>query len=189
MFIRPCLRHQSRATCPLASHPDAEQDAEYRQLNDIVGEAASSREDRVDQHTPDQRPCPAEAICNHTEDQPTGSSSHQRDRAENTRSLLRQSKIENERRQDQRVEHDVKGIQHPAERSRGQRTARIRSGFTPPIEPSSPRFRTQCLYHFRPRPELTLPERDPGAASQSLRPQGTRCGAYPRPSAQAEPSL
>src|SRR5436189_53932 len=81
-----------------------------------------------------QRLLASHAIRNHTEDDPARGGRQQRDRAEDTRHAKRemQGRVLNERREDDRVQHHVERIEHPAERRSDERVLRPLVGSSPP---------------------------------------------------------
>ena len=131
---RKRFRHQRRAGRPLAAHAEAEADAEDRELQHRLREAAGGGEDRVDQDRAHQRALAAEPIGDHAEDDAAGGGGEQRDRSEQAVGLKRQMqrRIVDQRRADHRVEHHVERVEHPAERRGDERVARSPVGLSPP---------------------------------------------------------
>ncbi len=69
MLVGPGLGDERRAGGPLAAHAEAEQDAEDREFDEAVREAAGRGEDCVDEDRGHQRAGASEAIRDEPEDQ------------------------------------------------------------------------------------------------------------------------
>ena len=78
MARRERLGDERHAGGPFSAHPEAEQDAEHRQLRHRLRQPAGGREDRVDQHRRHQRALPADAVGDDAEGHAAGGRGEQR---------------------------------------------------------------------------------------------------------------
>jgi len=135
------VAHSFRTISQLVTHidagHDAEQDAEDRQLQDVLGEAARRGEHRVDDDAPDERAGAAVAIGHDAEDQAAAGGRDERERGELPGCGGAHAERRHERRQHHRVEHDVEGVEHPAQARSHERAFRRERRASPPAEQAS----------------------------------------------------
>ena len=139
MARRKRLGNQRHAGGPLAPHPEAEQDAEHGELRDHLRQPARRREDQVNQHRRHQRALPADAVGDDAKGHAARRRRQQRQRGQELsryRGRQLQCWVLDERRQDQRVEHDVERVEHPAQRGRDERPPCPDVGVVPPRQRS-----------------------------------------------------
>ena len=134
MLGRPGLGHQGRAARPFAAHADAEQDSECRQLGGGVRQTARGGEHRVDDHAGHERARSAVPIGDDAEEEAAGGGGKERGRTDGAGGLPRDAQVGDDRREEQRVEHHVERVEHPAERRRDERALRVRRSIAPPAE-------------------------------------------------------
>jgi hypothetical protein len=134
MLGGPGLGDERRATGPLATHAEPEQDAEQRQLPDGPRQAAGAGEHGVDQDAADERACAPVSIGDHAEEDAADRRGRQRQRSQQPARRFRHPEIAHQRRQHERVQHDVERIEPPAERGGDERTLRIGRRLAPPAE-------------------------------------------------------
>ena len=134
MLRRPRLRHERRATRPLAAHAESEQRAEDRELPEGLRQSARRGEDGVEQHARDHGARAAEAIGDVAEDQPADRAAQQRDGPERAGLRLREPELRDDRRERQREQHDVERVERPAHRGGDERAPRRCVGDAPPAE-------------------------------------------------------
>ncbi len=176
MLGGPRLGHQRRAAGPLTAHAQAEQDAEDGELPHRLREAARRGEHRVDEDASHQRPRPAEPVGDHPEDHPSRRGGEQGERSEQSGGFRVHRQVPHERNQDERVEHDVEGVQHPAERGRDQRPFCVGRARVPPAEDPGGRRRNarhQGVPRGRPNPP------PPGDSMRSRSPAASVSVALP----------
>ena len=130
----PRFGDQRRAARPLAAHAEAQADAAERQLPHGLGEAAEEREHRVDEDAPDQRPRPSEAIGDDAEADAAGGGGEQGDRSEQPRGGRRQREVAHQVGEDQRPQHHVERIEHPAEPGGDEGAPSFGGAVAPPAE-------------------------------------------------------
>ena len=100
-----------------------------------VREAAARGEDRVDEHARHQRARAAVAIGDDAEGQAAGGGGEEhRPSRSRRRSAVVMPEVRDDRREQQRVEHHVERVEHPAERRGDERALRVRRAVAPPRE-------------------------------------------------------
>ena len=128
------LRHERRARRPLAAHAEPEQHAEDGKLSDRLREAARRREDRIAEDGGHQRACAADPVRDDARHDAAGRGGEECDRSENAGGADGEVKngIVDELGEDDRVEHHVERVEHPAERGRDERAPGPRVRLSPP---------------------------------------------------------
>ena len=128
----PALRHQRRTAGPLATHAEPQQRTENGKLPERLRQAARGGKHGVQQHTGNHRFGASVAIGHPSEEQAAGSATQQRDRPERTGLCLREPQLGDHRRQRERKEHHVEGIERPPHRGGDKRASRLRCSHAPP---------------------------------------------------------
>ena len=131
---RPGLGDERGPAGPLPAHAEAEEDAEDGQHDDARGEAAGRREDGIDEDAGHQGLAAAEAVGEDAEDEAADGRGDEGQRAEKPRRRLGHAQVGHQRRQDHGVEHDVEGVEHPAERGGDERPPGVGRSLLPPGE-------------------------------------------------------
>jgi hypothetical protein len=133
----PRFRHERGAAGPLAAHADAEKEAEHRQLRDVLRDTTERREDGIDEDAERQRARASPAIRDHPEQHAAGRRRGQRQRPQHSAGRAIHAEVGHERREDERVEHHVEGVEEPTKRRGNQRLAGGRRCFVPEPKDSS----------------------------------------------------
>ena len=101
-------------------------------------QAARRGEHRVDGHARHQRARAAVPVGDDAEEKAAGRGGEERDRADGAGRLPRDPEVRDDRREQQRVEHHVEGVEHPAERRGDERALRVRRPVAPPPKEPGP---------------------------------------------------
>ncbi|HLJ78691.1 MAG TPA: hydantoinase/oxoprolinase family protein [Acidobacteriaceae bacterium] len=115
MLRGPCFRNQSGARGPLAAHAEAEHDAAKHELERGMREPAESGRHGVDEDAGRERAHAAGAVSEPAEDEAAGGGADQGGGHQRAAHGGGEMHLSLHRTEDERVEHDVHAVEHPAE--------------------------------------------------------------------------
>ena len=150
---RPRLADQHGAGRPLAAHADPEHGAPEQQLHDALRRRGAERRQREDQDRGHQGARPAEAIGHVAEDRAADAGHDERHRAEHAGRVVAESEVHAQLADGHGVEHEVHGVEHPAELRGQQHAPLLARDRAIPRNVSADRRRRSCCPNFHERLE------------------------------------
>src|SRR5712664_357635 len=123
MFGAPRFRDERGGCGPLAAHAQTEQKTKEGELWDRMGKAAGGAGERIDEDGCHERASASDAVRENTEKKSTDGGSDERQRTQKARGARVHAELEDEVGENERVEHHVHGVEHPAEAAGGERFA------------------------------------------------------------------
>src|SRR6267154_305212 len=120
MLRPPGFRDERGSRGPFAAHAQAQHKTKHGQLGHRMRERTSRAGQRIHQNRDHQRPRAADAVSHYAEQQPANRGGHQREGIQKAGRARVHGEFTDEVGQDERVEHHVHGVQHPAEPAGGQ---------------------------------------------------------------------
>ena len=148
-MCRPCFADEHRSGRPLAAHADAEHRAPEQQLHHALRRRGAQRRQRKNQDRAHQGPGPAEAIGDVTEDRPADARHDERDGAEHAGGVVAEAEVHAQLTDGHGVEHEIHGVEHPAELRGQQHTPLLSRDRAVPRNVSAHRRRCRSCFHER----------------------------------------
>src|ERR1700682_1287557 len=115
MFGAPRFRDERGGCGPLTAHAQTEQKTKEGELRNRMGKAAGGACQGIDQDGSHECSRASDAIRENTENKSTDGGSDERQRTEKARGARVHAELEDEVGENERVKHDVHGVEHPAE--------------------------------------------------------------------------
>jgi hypothetical protein len=120
MFSRPGFADEHRAGCPFATHAEPEQRAPEEQLEDRLRRRRAERRQREEDDRAHQGARAAESVGDVAERETADARHDQRRRAEQSGRGVVESEMDLQLVERDGIEHEVHGVEHPAELRRRQ---------------------------------------------------------------------
>ena len=131
VLLGPGLADEGGAAGPFPAHAKAEEDAEYGELPDVLGEAAREGKDRIEQDAEDRARVRPSWSARTPNTRPPTAEARQGQGGQQTARLTRQPEVLTDGREDESVEHHVEGVEHPTQRRRYQSLPSLRISLLP----------------------------------------------------------